>query len=92
MFQMNENHEQQYAWYKRQEVVHSDPVILGYNYSSHRATSLYERPVGDKTKVDAYHAVEGLVLKDMWTKIVYVFVFRTVAWITCGCYCFISYN
>ena len=29
MFQMNANHEQQYARYKRQEVVHSDPIILG---------------------------------------------------------------
>lgn len=28
MFQMNENHEQQYGWYKRQEVVDSDPIIL----------------------------------------------------------------
>lgn len=28
MFQMNKSHEQPYRWYKRPEVVGSDPIIL----------------------------------------------------------------
>lgn len=43
MFQMNENHEQQYAWYKKQEVVHSDPLFLVELFLTEQPVSMKEQ-------------------------------------------------